>query len=73
LKKASPDLPPPPSHHLDDLTESFTDDHSLLRWSTEAPSLHEKGKTVLLEMSGSNLLPCHNSCHWRRSRLIRIW
>jgi hypothetical protein len=67
LNKASPDPPTPPSHHHDDLTGSFTIERPALRWSTEAQSLHEKGRTTLLEMPASNPLPCHTSCHQRRT------
>jgi hypothetical protein len=67
LKKASPDPQSPPSHHHDGLTVSFTCERPALRRSTEAQSFHEKGRTALLEMPVSNPLPCHTSCHRRKT------
>jgi hypothetical protein len=69
MKKTLPDPPPPPNHHLDDLTESFTGDCPTLRQSIETHTLHEKGKTALLQMLTSNPLPCHSSCHRRRAAM----
>jgi hypothetical protein len=66
LKKASLDLSTPPSHYHAGLTEGFTCGRPALWWSTESHGLHEKGRTALLEMPVSNLLPCHTSCHQRR-------
>jgi hypothetical protein len=56
LKKASPDPPPTPNHHLDGLTY-FTDDRPALRQSTGTCSLHENGKMTLLKMLVFNPLP----------------
>jgi hypothetical protein len=67
LKKDSPDSPEPPNHHHDGLTKSFTSERLALRRSTEARNLQKKGRTALLEMLILNPLPCHTSCHGRRT------
>jgi hypothetical protein len=67
LKKDPPVSPEPPSHHLSGLTRSFTSGRLVLRRSTEAWILQETGRAALLEMLVSNPLPCHTSCHQRRT------
>jgi hypothetical protein len=67
LKRVSPGSPSPPSHHHGDPTKIFTSERPALRQSTKTLSLWEKERTALLEMPVSNPLPCHTSCHRRKT------
>jgi hypothetical protein len=51
------------------MTKDLIDNRLELRWSTKSGSLQRKGKTALLEMSASHLLPCCSAFHrWVTAR-----